>query len=352
MFTRQKVIVLILISAMMTTFAFDYCRDCDRRIADGKEFCNKCAETRQKNSLIAAGLFIKMLDNADKQAKKADRQRYERADRKARAEEARMDRIINSSVNWTANSKTRDRKYYFAFIREDETPLYGYIGDNYTKVDLNKYKFFAEALKDSPTIPKGTRGGKFKIVIMDDLSRWYVLTGVALTYHDARTMTINITELSNGRIRVQVRTGHWHEDINEHFVICDKVLSAHPQKGYYYQVPIIEQINYNITKQDVIDTLQAFWNSSGNVKYIYPAYRNSISFPKGRWVAYPWKTGSEFQKIIKIKFLNNRSATATGEVGGFFDDYEFGLVKMEGKVYIAAIACGKKSFNFSTGKFE
>ena len=54
-----------------------------------------------------------------------------------------MDRIINSSVNWTANSKTRDRKYYFAFIREDETPLYGYIGDNYTKVDLNKYKFFA-----------------------------------------------------------------------------------------------------------------------------------------------------------------------------------------------------------------
>ena len=351
---KKIVFAFVLLGLAVNVFAVNYCRDCDRGIADGKEYCNKCDKIRQKNSLTGAMMLLKMVDNAGKAAKKAEQKRRAEADRKAKAEVARMDRIINTSVNWTADSKTKNRKYYFAFVRENDTPLYGYIGDNYTKVDLNRRRFEAKALYDSPTIPKGTSGGNFKIIIMDDLSRWFVLTKVELTYHNAKTMTIHITELSYDKIRVQVWTGHWHKRNEEVHIICDKILNAHPNKKYHYAVPIVDEINYDITKQDVINTIQDFWKSKGDIKYIYPEKRNAISFPGKKWSAHPFpKTGASFYSVKNIKINSrNNTATATGITGGFEDDYEFGLVKLNGTVYIVGIVCDNKVFNFEKGKFE
>lgn len=67
----KKIIGLSLVSVMMTIFAVDYCRDCDRGIADGKEYCNKCAEKRRQREYQQTKMFLDLLSGTS--AREAER---------------------------------------------------------------------------------------------------------------------------------------------------------------------------------------------------------------------------------------------------------------------------------------
>ena len=341
-------IAVILVSAIMTTFAYDYCRDCDRRIADGKEYCNKCAERRQKNALIAAETFIKMVDNADKQAKKADRRRHERADRQAKAEVARMDSIIRSSVQWGADSKTTSKKYLYQIQRQDGGDLIAYVGDNYKRMAIQKYWFHAKALDEfAPAIPSGS-SGYLKINISDGQGHGYTLTNVKMTYNNAKTMTIHLTELSGNRVRCQIWTGPWHNGGDEEVrTIFDRILDPHPDEGmaYYYSVQPKDQKEQvridSVTENDAKMLIKRFIASCGSARYVFPNYVNNISFPNGRW--------KDFTSSMKNLPFKEFTRVDNGAMITYTDDirelYQFSIVKINGTCYIVAIFRNAQSGN-------
>ena len=346
----KRIILSLLVFSVTTSWAFDFCKDCDRGIADGKEYCNECYETRQKNSLIGTAMFLKMLDNASKAAERAEQKRREEGDRKARAEVDRMNQITSTSVAWMAHTTSSNKTYYFMFMRADREPLYAYVDDNYSRQNINNYKFKATAFADFPTIPKGTKGGAFEIIIIDDNNTWYALSDVALTYNDAKQMTIRITELEDNKIQVKVHTGVWHQDQAEVDVICDKVLSAHPEEGYYYKFPIIDPIDPNLSENDVKNTILEFMSSNGRSKYIYPQNRTEIAFPRGRWNRNLYFEEDSVKEFKNLR-LNGNVATVTAIFASDLK-FDFGLVKYEGTPYIVAISLDDSAYDFDAGKFE
>jgi len=229
-------VLILLAFSGETLLAVDYCRDCDRPIADGKEYCNKCQEVRTRN----AAAFFNSLLGGNSGGEKAARERREKADRKIRAQTSRMDDIIRTNVLWNADSKTDERKYFYRIRREDGGPLYAYVGDDYSKADISGKWFAAKALSDSPTLLK-ERAGMLRILIRDDLDNYYELSKVKPTWNGAKTMTLHITEQDGGRIRCRIWTGHWHKRGDEEVsVVFDKVLKLPDDRTKHYLYPVEE----------------------------------------------------------------------------------------------------------------
>ena len=325
----------------------EFCPVCDGPMGSGKEMCNKCQERRDENTRAQVGMLFKMIDNADKQAKKADRQRRERADRRARAESDRMDRIIRSSVLWNADSKTTSKNYLYQILRQDGGDLIAYVGDNYKRMAIQKYWFKAKALDEfAPTIPSGS-SGYLQINIQDSEGHGYILTNVKMTYNNAKTMTIHLTELSGNRVRCQIWTGQWHKGGDEEVrTIFDRILNPHPDKGmaYTYSVQQVKNTPARIgavTENDAKTLIKRFIASRGSSRYVFPNYVNATSFPNGRW--------KDFTSSMKNLPFKEFSRLENGATITYTDDirelYQFSIIKVNDTCYIVGIFRNAQSGN-------